>query len=362
MRITFITNLYPCKRKPFKGTFVRNVFEGFRKNGCDVKLIALRDGGSWHVYKLLRYILFFWRSFWFAMKASKSDILYIHYTSHSSIGVIVASWLRGRRYLNIVSNVHGSDILPEKKNIFSWLKINFSKKIINLSNVVVSPSNYFKDILVSQYKVPRDKIVVSPSGGVDSGVFQPQADSVKSYTFGYVGRIEKNKGIDELIEAFKLVKGINSNYSLLIVGSGSHVPELREKINSIAGITFIEGMSQRELVEIYNTIRFLVFPSKLRESLGLIPIEAMMCGTPVLSSCIGATHDYIVSNMREYSFKPGSVDELKASLLQAAAISKNEYDSLCQLALKVAGNYDSERVIRELYRQLKDRLGSGNNA
>ncbi|WP_131826276.1 glycosyltransferase family 4 protein, partial [Salinivibrio sp. PR932] len=230
----------------------------------------------------------------------------------------------------------------------------------NLSSVVVSPSNYFKDILVSHYKVPKDKIVVSPSGGVDSGVFHSQIDSVKRYTFGYVGRIEKNKGIDDLIEAFKLVKELNYNYSLLIVGSGSYVSELREIVNSMVGVTFIEGMSQNELVDVYNTISFLVFPSKLRESLGLIPIEAMMCGTPVLSSRIGATHDYIVSDMCEYSFEPGSIEGLKASLLKAAGASKDEYECLSQLASKIAKKYESDRVIKELYMQLKCRLGSRN--
>ncbi|MUI52479.1 glycosyltransferase family 4 protein [Aliivibrio fischeri] len=357
MKIKFVSNLYPSKNKPYKGTFVRNVFEGFKSQGGDVSLLTLRDASDSKLSKLIDYMLFTWRAFVSGLKSNESDIHYIHYTSHSSLGLIIASLFKSKNKLCIISNVHGSDILPENSGIISRIKIMLSKTILNKSALVISPSGYFRRILSEEYAVPEKKIIVSPSGGVDASVFNVSRAVQKEFTFGYVGRLEENKGVFDLLEAFRVIQKSNPNSTLLFVGSGSCEAQLREIVSSMSGVTISQGVDQRELVSVYQSIKFLVFPSKrTSESLGLIPIEAMMCGTPVLSSTVGATKDYIVSDMCTLSFEPGNINELKVSLSVATQMSDIDYCRFSKLAIETANSYSSNKVIEELYRVLMSRF------
>ncbi len=359
MKIKFVSNLYPSKNKPFKGTFVRNVFEGLKKKGCQVSLITLRDNGSGKLGKVLDYMQFMWRSFVSGLKSNEGEIHYVHYTSHSSLGLILASLFKSKKQLTIVSNVHGSDILPETSGIFSRVKMLISKRVLGISTLVVSPSGYFKNVLSVQYGVPEEKVVVSPSGGVDDSIFCISPTSEKEFTFGYVGRLEEDKGVFDLLAAFRKSQQGNPHSTLLIVGTGSCEGQLNNLVKSMRGVTMLKGMSQLELVNIYQSIKYLVFPSKrASESLGLIPIEAMMCGVPVLSSTIGATKDYITSDMCKLSFEPGGTEELEVALKIAANMSESDYLKLSELATETAGNYSSSKVIDDLYHMLDSRFSS----
>ncbi|MGR5208782.1 glycosyltransferase family 4 protein [Vibrio sp. PNB23_22_7] len=356
MKIIIVSNLYPSQDKPFKGTFVRNIREGFKRKGCEVSVISLCESGSSKLSKLVNYLQFTWRVFVSGLKSDDGVVHYVHYTSHSSLGLILASLFKSKQKLVVVSNVHGSDIIPWSDGIFSKCKIVISKKILDRSVLVVSPSDYFKSVLTEKYDVLDENVVVSPSGGVDASVFHVLPTIRKAYTFGYVGRLEREKGIFDLIEAFRLSKQDNPRSSLLIVGSGSCEAKLKEIVDSMAGITLLQGTSQSQLVEIYNSFNYLVFPSRASESLGLIPIEAMMCGVPVLCSTTGATGEYITLDMRKLAFEPGNVNGLKTILNQANEISNEEYLQLSRLATDIASNYSSKKVIDELYHVFETRF------
>lgn len=356
MKIKIVSNLYPSRDKPFKGTFVRNVFEGFKSRSCQVSLISLYESGPSRLNKLINYLQFTWRSFISGLKSKEEDVHYIHYTSHSSLGLILASLFKSKQNLVVVSNVHGSDILPEGKGIFSKCKIFISKKTLDISTLVISPSDYFKSILLDKYGVLEENIVVSPSGGVDASIFHILPTIQKEYTFGYVGRLEKDKGIFDLLEAFRLNQRNSPQSKLLIVGCGSCEAQIKNIVDSMTGITFLQGMSQSQLPEIYNSVKYLVFPSRASESLGLIPIEAMMCGVPVLSSITGATGEYITLDMRKLSFEPGNIKGLEAALNKTSEISDEEYLQLSKLATDIASNYSSDKVIDVLYRVFETRF------
>ncbi|GAA04678.1 glycosyltransferase family 4 protein [Photobacterium leiognathi] len=350
MKIIIVSNLYPSQNKPFKGTFVQNILEGFKSRGCKVSLISLREPGSGRLSKFLNYLQFTWCVFVSGLKSKEGEVHYVHYTSHSSLGLILASLFKSNKKLVVVSNVHGSDILPGNDSFFSKCKVIISKKILDISTLVVSPSNYFKSVLSDKYGVLDKKVVVSPSGGVDASIFHVLPNIQKEYTFGYVGRLEEDKGVFDLLEAFRLSQRDYPQSKLLIVGSGSCEAQIKGIVDSMTGVTLRQGMSQRQLVEIYNSINYLVFPSKrASESLGLIPIEAMMCGVPVLSSNIGATKDYVTLDMCKLSFEPGNIDELEVILNQANEISEEEYLQLSKLAISVSTNYSSIKVIDDLY-------------
>jgi L-malate glycosyltransferase len=349
MKVNFVSNLYPSEDFPYKGTFVKNIHEGFNRIGCKTHLIKLKDGRVNSFFKLTNYLYFYLEMFFSALKADEREVFYVHYASHSSLGLLVASVFKSKKKLRIITNVHGSDVLPSNQSLFSKIKVLLSRKIVERSELVVAPSYFFQSILIKEFKMNEKKILVSPSGGVDASIFNSSClGKEKKYTFGYVGRLEESKGILDLLAAYKNLYVENTNINLLIIGSGSIEGRVKALVSEMVGVTILEGKTQKKLSEFYPLMKFLVFPSRARESLGLIPIEAMMCGVPIICSMTGATNEYIHSNMQLISFSPGDREQLKSVMLESIGMSLNDYLELSNLAVTTASNYSSDKVISNL--------------
>ncbi|MCI5066010.1 glycosyltransferase [bacterium] len=103
-----------------------------------------------------------------------------------------------------------------------------------------------------------------------------------SHAFLYAGAFVPYKGVEHIIAAFNELK-----LPLWCVGSGP----LRAGLEAQAGdhIEFFSGLSDAELGEVYRSARALVFPA--REDFGIIPIEALLSGTPVIAGYHGATRE-----------------------------------------------------------------------
>jgi glycosyltransferase involved in cell wall biosynthesis len=347
-KVIFVTNLYPSCKRPYKGSFVKNLYDGFSETGLFVDLVDLKYFGESSFFKVFAYLYFYMRAFLKAVFSNSNDIIYIHYASHSSLGILLAGMIRK---LNIVTNVHGGDVFSEVSDgrKLSQLKIFISRKILLKSKYIISPSLYFKSLVHENYGIPLELIFVSPSGGVSEKVFNNVGitSSSKDVVFGYVGRIEKDKGVFDLIEAFLDVRLGSPLIKLVIIGSGSAEGEVKRIVENEPSITILAGVAQAELCNIYRGLSFLVFPS-YHESLGLVPIEAMMCGIPVIASKIGATSEYIRSDLAQFYFSPSNKNELITSLNLALSIDSVKYDKLVSLSICIASKYESQQVIRNL--------------
>lgn len=349
MKVIFITNLYPSEKEPYKGSFVKNIYDEFDNLGVDVQLIKLESFGELKWFKLLAFLFFYIRSFFYALFSKSEDVFYIHYASHSSLGILLAGFFRR---LKIVTNVHGSDVLPEVYygKYSSLVNCFLSNLILTKSAVVISPSQYFKKIIHDKYNIKLSMIFVSPSGGVNSSIFYPQnmTQVNESIRFGYIGRVEEAKGFFDLLSAYVELLKSHKNVSLTIIGSGSGYEAAQKISKKIESIELCHGLPQAKLAEQYSSFDYLVFPSH-HESLGLVPIEAMMCGTPVISSTIGATSDYIRDGLTSLSFAPGNRVELLKSLNKTFLIGPEKYEELASLGIRIAQEYESKKVVNELF-------------
>lgn len=113
------------------------------------------------------------------------------------------------------------------------------------------------------------------------------------FVIGFCGRIVEEKGIDVLLNAFRIVKKKISNCQLKIVGEyknvagGSIYSELLEYIDkmSLTDVEFLGGKRPDEVVDFYASIDVLALPSKNSlEAFGTVQVEAMISGTPVVVS------------------------------------------------------------------------------
>lgn len=353
MKVLVVSNMYPNNKYPHYGTFVKKFTNEIEVLSITYdKIVMKKEENS--LVKYFKYLFFYMHTF-FRIILSSYDIVYVHYISHSSIPILLAKKFKNFR---LFSNVHGSDVVPENSKQIMFQKI--TSRALQRSDKIIVPSQYFLDYVSKKYSINKGNIYIYPSGGVDTNIFN-QKNSLevdrfmskynipnKKLTFGIAGRLSENKGWDTFLYAvhFLVKEGIDANY--IVVGNGREEKkyfELIEKLNLSNHIIKLDMLPQSELAIFYNVIDYLVFPSKREgESLGLVPLEAMACGTPVISTNYAAPKDYIVDGVNGYTF-PVDDYKLLSEKMKRIVIQSEKYNKeLIKNAIHTSKKYQTEKT------------------
>lgn len=178
--------------------------------------------------------------------------------------------------------------------------------IVQNATQIITVSNYSKSDIQRYFGVSDDKITVTHLAADD--IYQPMdKEKAKSVIFNkygvdrhyilYLGGFSPRKNIARLIQAFQIVK---NNYEkpidLLILGehsrSYSYLWSLAEKLNLADNVKFLNFIPTEDLPFFYNGAEVFVYPS-LYEGFGLPPLEAMQCGTPVVTSKVSSIPEIV---------------------------------------------------------------------
>lgn len=351
--ILLISNIYPSSDQQYFGIFVKNIENLLRESGFIVNLSVKYGNPRSFIVKLWRYILFFINSVYKGL-SSNYDIIYVHYIAHSAIPALIVKLFKNK--IKMISHIHGGDILNEPK-IFKV----FTSLALNISDLVIVPSDYFKHLLIDKFNIKKEEIKISPSGGVDISLFKVLEVSRKEFVEGYRGelilgfisRIDKGKGWDVFLQAINnLRKELNQPLRGVIIGDGEEVDSmllLKSKLNLNEVVDYLGPKKQDELPYFYNCFDLFIFPTeRAAESLGLVGLEAMACGVPVIGGRIGGIVTYIKDGRNGYTFTPGSVNDLCKKIILFCSLSKEEKGKMRKFARKTVFKYDSSKVSNSL--------------
>ena len=177
------------------------------------------------------------------------------------------------------------------------------KKCLAECHRFMTISNYMRTLLVSTYNIDPSKVSVIPSG-VNATVFYPEENHIlrsrlangKSYVFLTVRRLEKRMGLDILIRACAILKERYSDFTLLIGGKGIQYDYLKNLIHSTGcseNVQMLGFIPENELREYLSASDLFILPSRDLEGFGLVVLESMACGTPVLVSPRGGPREVV---------------------------------------------------------------------
>ena len=182
-------------------------------------------------------------------------------------------------------------------------------RLINSANAVIAANPDERDDLASR-RPKDDGMVCSVPLGVDTERFVPGDRHEARRRMGlpqhrtlmlFVGRIDAIKGLDTLLEATRRTGCHTTSTAMLphLLVVGGDLDEQGEPVGDLARVerqvhelgiaervTLLGSRSQEELVSLFQAADFVVVPSRY-ESFGLVAIEAMACGTPVIASRVG---------------------------------------------------------------------------
>ena len=174
----------------------------------------------------------------------------------------------------------------------------------------------------------------------------------------YVGRIERLKGLETLMRAAALLQDRGflapSCPCVMVIGGDPENPreemrylqELREKLSVTNVVTFLGKRSQDELPQYYSAAQAVVMPSQY-ESFGMVALEAMACGTPVVASGVGGLL-YLVRDGRTGYHIPDSDPSALADKLQKLLSDERLRQELGRHAANVAHAYSWERITDQM--------------
>lgn len=350
MKLLVVSNMYPSKRYPSYGVFVKNFCHQLEELQINYETVVMRKAGG-KLKKLLGYAGFFLKSFLWSLFGSY-DAVYVHYASHSSPGVLLA---RKFRKFTVYTNCHGSDVIPENAGQERMQKN--TRKLLSLSKKIVVPSEYFKRVVAEKYGIPAQRLFVCASGGINTDIFCPDHANVsRLFTVGYVGRLSYGKGWQTFLRACGRLA--DRDYRIILVGDGPEKEQMLRLLEEeqLEDITELYGLlPQTELAEIYNRIDVFVFPTERRgESLGLVAIEAMACGCPVIASDFAAPADYIDNGVNGYKYPVGDAEALKQALEKMRNLPEIDRAALREGALSTAQRYTRYQVSRTLEKILME--------
>jgi D-inositol-3-phosphate glycosyltransferase len=208
-------------------------------------------------------------------------------------------------------------------------RIEAEGQIAASADRVICASEGETELLVAEYGVPAERIEVVPCG-VDLDLFRPMNQRyarrrldlpVDESTVLFVGRIEPLKGIDILLRA---VAQMDSHLCLLVVGGDEQDAPLKAGLRSLAAalgiakqVQFVDAVPHQRLPLYYTAADVCVIPSHY-ESFGLVALEAMACGVPVVASRVGGLQDTVRDGETGYLVPwqfPGPFAERLALLL-----------------------------------------------
>ena len=118
-------------------------------------------------------------------------------------------------------------------------------------------------------------------------------------------------------------------------------------------VELLQNRDQKSLADIYNRFHVFVFPTE-KESLGLVGLEAMACGVPVIASDVPGPSDYVKHNYNGYLFEEGNPRELSKNLTYYMALKDTERLRLINNSLDTARAFDSNTVKVELVKFILD--------
>jgi D-inositol-3-phosphate glycosyltransferase len=266
-----------------------------------------------------------------AAEGTRYDLIHSHYW----LSALAARPLRESWQVPLVHMFHTLGVMKARVEGGEEdpLRVQTEGEILGWADRVVAATPAERAQLQWLYTTDLRKVVVIPPG-VDLETFHPIPSAQAKAQIGlapdarmvlYVGRIERLKGIETLLRASAMLRdrGTSENeYACVMVIGGdpdspgdemARLQALREELGVSSVVTFVGKKSQESLPYYYSAAEVAVLPSHY-ESFGLVALEAMACGTPVVASGVGGLL-YLVQDGRTGFHVPDGDAQLLADKL-----------------------------------------------
>lgn len=307
--------------------------------------------------------------------AAEKNIHYDLIHSHYWMSGLAAETLKKEWNVPMVHMFHTLGLMKNrvarsKDEMEGEYRISGEKQVLKAADRIVAATAAEQSQLEFLYKAPTRKLTVIPPGVDTDHFYCIPPDESKAVIgicqecrmFLFVGRIEPLKGVDTLIQAIAILKekGLMTKepYSVSIVGGDPDASplEMNAEMARLQGlchelglddmIVFLGKRSQDSLVYYYSAAEAVIMPSHY-ESFGMVALEAMACGTPVVASQVGGLAFLVQDEMTGYVVPDGD-PQILADRLARLIVQPGLSERLGNQAAACAQEYSWPKITQRI--------------
>jgi len=317
--------------------------------GQNARLIHLRAGEDEEIHKLAVYS--YLPDFACNVENFRKDnglqydLVFSHYWLSAWVGKYLQRWwhvphITMFHTLGAVKNSIGiGEDEPE-------LRIETERDLARNGHHIIAPTEKEKEELILHYGARPGRISVVPCG-VNLDLFQPIDKDMAKRQLGlvddkiilFVGRIEPLKGIDQLLKAIPYLQN-GPRSRLVIIGGDDNSQYEMERLEELChglhiqdSVTFLGLIKQEQMPYFYNAADACVVPSYY-ESFGLVALESLACGTPVVATDVGDLKSIIHQGKTGYVLTDNTPQHLADKI--ALLLSRPSHDTESALSIRAS--------------------------
>ncbi len=323
MRIAVLTNAYPPKAQGGAGRIAFEYTNILKGMGHEVKVWVPSEGFSrlGTMTPLARLFFHFrdlgpWKEIVKEITEWKPEVLLTH--NLTGCGFRTPRWIRatGVRWIHVLHDVQlfepsGQIVFGESfraarrvwRAVWGWLR----KRNLGQPDIVISPTKWLLEQHEAHGFFKKSKKVVVPNP-VEVNVVSDAGR--KNGQILFVGRLDRDKGIDLLLEAWPKMKSFADK--LVVVGGGLRLEDFQKQFPEIE---FKGQLAPEEVQSIMAQSGVMIVPSLVMENQPTVILEGLACGCRVVASDVGGVKETL--GEAGQIFKPGSVDDLVRAVREA---------------------------------------------
>ncbi|MEW5843891.1 MAG: glycosyltransferase family 4 protein [Bacteroidota bacterium] len=271
------------------------------------------------------------------VRKNKIGIIHSHHRYFDLAAAIISKFI----HVRTITTVHS--------------KVNGKKKISYRASTIVAVSKSINDHLLNYFGVERcrlkrinnfidmDAIKCTQSKSAMRSQLGVMHDDI---LIGYVGRMDfREKGIDILIEAFKLLKKECSNIRLILVGGGKDLKTIM-KMNSDEDLGILIKEPDENVFNIFQCIDLFVLPSRI-DPFPYVMMEAAALNIPIVASRVDGIPEFIDDGVGGLLFEKNNVNDLVTKIESMLADKRLRRQFTERLHKKVFDRYGKEKILPE---------------
>jgi glycosyltransferase involved in cell wall biosynthesis len=386
MKVCVATTVYPRWSGDGDGAFLGQFVQTLLHQGMEVRVVAMHSPGV-AVYERLDGVDIYRPPYWWPVQAERlrrdggglpinfrrywlarlqlpalllvhawaiahmahgCDLVHAHFTLSAAAAAV------GQRIHRkpLVATVHGSDIYQVPNYP---LGTAFTRRTLQACTQITTVSQALRQAAI-QVGAPTERIRVI-SNSIDLVRFMPPALASKEPIILFVGSLIKRKGVATLIQALPQVLAVCPEYVLVIIGEGPEelvLKQLADHLGVAERVRFVGFLPQHDVQNWMQRARLFVLPS-LEEGQGVVSLEALASGTPVVGSAVGGIAEVI--NQSVGALVPPAEPAALAKAILAILTDSEQWTVLSTNARRhVEAHYSGERIGQQ-YRELYATMG-----
>lgn len=342
LRILFVTHAYPRFAEDGAGSFLHRLAVSLRAGGCELRVLAPSGEGLPPASEIDHIPV---RRFRYAPRGMES-LAYTGSMAEQVLGslrgkgalagllaagsvavhrtiddfrpdIVHAHWwfpagvlaLAGVGSTPLVTTLHGSDVRLARRVKFVH---PLFRRVMSRSDAVTSVSAWLAG--EARAMAPAARLTVAPMPA-DTALFTPENVERLNGRFLFVGRLNAQKGLGDLLEALEWTP---PHITLDVVGSGADAPALHaqaERMGVATRVNWLAGVTRQQLPAIYRRAQAIVMPAR-NEGLGLVAVEAQLCRTPVIAYRSGGLPDIVNPEWGGILVTPGDTRALAEAMVR----------------------------------------------